>query len=255
MVGRKWLTITSRGPNYAPPICGSLRSLYRKLAPLHLAPVVGVSEFPKMCCSWIWNLEKMHRLILFTVLLAGCTSTTVIEETTAATNINSTNTGCTLSAALSHVTKITNGIWLKAYGAKYAELTKSSGFHFMLQENNTLSLTSDELRFIDENSGKISISRIKYFVRPFCGVDKCEKRVDVLSQLIGDNSYGSSIDRLFKTREAANVYAAIFDFPQGIGKNFSVTFPNALANGQNIEIAQITFKTGDRKVNLIGCSY
>ena len=37
------LTSGSKGPSYVPPICGSLRSLYRKWAPLRWAPVPGVN--------------------------------------------------------------------------------------------------------------------------------------------------------------------------------------------------------------------
>ena len=38
------LTISSKGQNYAPPICGSLRSLYHKWAPLRFAPVQRVNR-------------------------------------------------------------------------------------------------------------------------------------------------------------------------------------------------------------------
>ena len=37
------LTRRCKGKNYAPLICGSLRSLYHKLAPLRFSPERGVS--------------------------------------------------------------------------------------------------------------------------------------------------------------------------------------------------------------------
>jgi len=44
---QKFITKASTGRSYAPPFCGSLRSLYRKMVPLHCAHVAGVEAVEK----------------------------------------------------------------------------------------------------------------------------------------------------------------------------------------------------------------
>jgi len=47
------ITKASAGTSYAPPICGSLRSLYRKLPPLRWSQVAGVK--PNLLRVYTWR--------------------------------------------------------------------------------------------------------------------------------------------------------------------------------------------------------